>query len=230
MKGIGDLLRGITPPAFNHACPSCGTKSARPVRCLACEDTWRAAREAKTATAGSIPTRFAQATGLYAPEVTARVDRAALEHARLVDLRLLDRVTLLGPATAGKTTLAVALANAWVQARARPAMVLAAVDLGLARQQHGLGAGEARLVHLAMIAPLLVLDDVGQEVESGTPAVAHAIQHRYDHAKPTIATSGLTVAQLVARYGAGVARRLLETAGGAVVFKLRSRGERGMTG
>jgi hypothetical protein len=65
-----------------------------------------------------------------------------------------------------------------------------------------------------MSAPLLLLDDVGQEVEFGSPVVAHAIQYRYDRVKPILATSGLTVEQLVSRYGAGVGRRLVETAGG----------------
>lgn len=78
-----------------------------------------------------------------------------------------------------------------------------------------------------MSAPLLVLDDVGQEGEFGIAAVAHVIQHRYDRVKPMIATTGFTVEQLVSRYGAGVARRLIETAGGAVVLKLRNRRERG---
>jgi hypothetical protein len=81
--------------------------------------------------------------------------------------------------------------------------LLAAVDLGVARQQHGLGDGEPRIVLHAMSAPLLLLDDVGQEVEFGSPVVAHAIQYRYDRVKPILATSGLTVEQLVSRYGGG---------------------------
>ena len=97
----------------------------------------------------------------------------------------------------------------------------------MARQQHGLGEGEPPIVRDAVAAPLLLLDDVGQEVVAGTAAIAHVIQHRYDHAKPTLVTSGLTVEQLLSRYGAGVVRRLVETAGGALVLKLRRRGEQG---
>jgi DNA replication protein DnaC len=119
------------------------------------------------------------------------------------------------------------MAHAWVSAHAQPALFLAAVDLGVARQQHGLGEGESPVVGQAMTAPMLVFDDLGQEAQDGTPVVAHVIQRRYDRVRPTIATTGLTVEQLVSRYGAGVARRLIETAGGAVVLKLRSRGERG---
>ncbi len=115
---------------------------------------------------------------------------------------------------------------AWASTHGRAAAFVPAVDLGVARQQHGLGEGEPRRVLQAMAAPLLVLDDVGQEVEIGIPVVAHVLQRRYDHVKATVATSGLTVDQLVARYGSGVARRLLETVGGATVLKLQSRGER----
>jgi DNA replication protein DnaC len=227
VKSLGELLRGVAAPAFAHACPACGAPSTRPRPCLACDDARRAAREAKAATAASIPARFAWARGLDAPDLSARVDVAALEQARALDLGRLDRVTLLGPATAGKTSLAVAIASAWIGVHARPAVFVAAVDLGLARQQHGLGDGEPRIVRHAMSAALLLLDDVGQEAEFGSPAVAHAIQSRYDRVKPTLATSGLTVEQLVSRYGAGVGRRLVETAGGAVVLKLRSRSDRG---
>jgi DNA replication protein DnaC len=187
------------------------------------------AREAKAATAASMPTRFAWARGLNAPDLSARIDVAALEQARALDLGRLDRLTLLGPATAGKTSLAVAIANAWTGVHARPAVFVAAVDLGVARQQHGLGDGEPRIVRHAMSAPLLLLDDVGQEAEFGSAVVAHAIQSRYDRVKPILATSGLTVEQIVSRYGAGVGRRLVETAGGAVVLKLRSRSERSHT-
>jgi DNA replication protein DnaC len=228
MKSLGDLLRGIQPPTFEHACPTCGAPSMNPRPCLACADAAQSARNARIATSASIPPRFAWANGLDAPELAVRADLSALAQARAVDMSRLDRVTVLGPAGAGKTALAVAIAHAWSRAHARPAAFISATDLGVARGQHGLGEGEPRLLREAMATPLLVLDDLGQEVAAGSVAVAHAIQHRYDHANPTLVTSGLTVEQLVARYGAGVARRLLETVGGAVVLKLWSRGERGL--
>lgn len=227
MKSLKDLFGGITPPAFDHVCPSCGAPSSHSRRCVACDDARRAAREARRATATSMPTRFEWAHGLEARELSARVDVRALEQARAIDLVRLDRVTLLGAASAGKTSLAVAIANTWARTQARRAAFLAVVDLGIARHQHGLGQGEPRVVLQAMAAPLLLLDDVGQEVDSGSPVVAHVIQHRYDQAKPTIATTGLTVEQMVSRYGAGVGRRLIETSGGVLVLKLQSRGDRG---
>lgn len=227
MKSLGELLRGITPPAFEHVCTVCSAPSTMPRPCLACEETLQAAREARLATSGSIPARFGWASGLHAPALIARVDLAALEQARAIDLVRLDRVTLLGPAGAGKTSLAAALAHAWARAHLRPALFVSAVDVGVSRQQHGLGEGDPRILREAMAAALLVLDDVGQELDLGSGVVAHIVQRRYDHAKPTITTSGLNIEQLVSRYGAGVARRLIETAGGAVVLKLRSCGERG---
>jgi DNA replication protein DnaC len=174
-----------------------------------------------------MPDRLAWASDLSAPELAERVDAAALGQARTLDLKQLDRVTLLGTAGAGKTSLAVAFANAWARASARPAVFVTAADLGLARQQHGLGEGEASLVRQAMGADLAILDDLGVEADAGAPVVAHVLHHRYDRERPTIATTGLTVEQLAKRYGAGVARRLVESAGGAVVLKVNARRDRG---
>jgi DNA replication protein DnaC len=227
MKSIGDWLRGIPPPSFGHVCPTCGSASNTPRPCLGCEQAARLAREARLVTAASIPPRFEWATSLDALEFGLRVDRVALEEARAMDLRRLDRATLLGPAGAGKTALAVGLATGWTRVTARSALFIAAIDVGTARREHGLGEGAPRIVRDALAAPLIVLDDLGQELDSGAADVAHVIQRRYDDEKPTIATSGLAVEQLLSRYGAGVVRRLLEAAGGAVVLKLRSRGGRG---
>jgi DNA replication protein DnaC len=227
MKTLEDLLRGIKPPTFDHGCPTCGTLTTRPGQCPACADAKRLELEAKQATAASMPKRFAWTAGLDATALAACVDSAALEQARAMDVASLDRATLLGSAGAGKTSLASALAVTWAGATARTAVFVAAVDVGVARQQHGLGEGEPRIVRQAMNAPLLVLDDLGQEAEVGIPVVAHILQHRYNRAIPTIATSGLTIEQLVSRYGAGVARRLLETVGGVIVIRLRTCRESG---
>jgi DNA replication protein DnaC len=218
---LATLLRGIVPPKFDHSCAACGARSTRPGRCLECDPVGRAGT--RTATASAMPKRFAWALNLDAPELRERVDPASLEVARSLDLARLDRVTLLGSAGAGKTALAVAIANAWTAATSQPSRFVAALDLGMARQQHALGDGEAETVRAAMTARLLLLDDLGQEPDFGISTIAHVVEHRYDQARPTVATSGLPVESLLSRYGAGVTRRLLETTGGAVVLKLRSR-------
>jgi DNA replication protein DnaC len=225
-KTIEDVLASIAPPRFDHACTRCSAATPRTGLCLECADEQRAARDAVLATRASIPKRFAWVPDLSAPTLSERVDQAALAHARALDLTRLDRVTLLGSAASGKSSLAVALASAWSAANALPAVFVAAADLGVARQQHGLGAGEAALVRQAMCAELTILDDLGVEPEVGAPVIAHLLHHRYDSQRPTIVTTGLAIEQLAKHYGAGVARRLLETAGGAVVLKLGGRRER----
>jgi DNA replication protein DnaC len=225
-KSFDEILAAIAPPKFDHACTSCRAAILRAGLCLDCTDAQRTARDAVLATRSSMPERFAWAPGLTAPGLSERVDSDALAQARALDLARLDRVTLLGPAASGKSSLAVALASAWTAVNALPSVFVAAADLGVARQQHGLGAGEAGLVRQAMCAALIILDDIGVEPEIGAPAVAHVLHHRYDGERPTIVTTGLTVEQLAKRYGAGVARRLLETAGGVVVLKLSARRDR----
>ncbi len=220
MKTAREFLLGITPPAFDHTCPRCAETTCRRGLCPACEDAQRAVREALLATGASIPERLAWASGLEAPELVERVSTRALAHVRALDLKRIDRVTLLGPAGCGKSSLAVAIAHAWTRAHAKPSFFVAAADLGVARQHHGLGDGEAALVRQAMGAELAILDDLGVEPDVGAPAIAHVLHRRYDRRRPTIATTGLTIEQLASRYGAGVARRLVETAGGALLVKM----------
>jgi len=227
MKSTRDILAGFRPPKFDDACTRCGAAISRPGLCPACADVQHALRDAVLATRLSIPERFAWASALNVSELLERVDAGALEQIRTLDLKRLDRVTLFGPAASGKSSLAVALANTWTSVNARASVFVAAAGLGVARQQHGLGEGEAALVRQATGAELAILDDLGVEPEVGAPVLAHVLHHRYDSARPTIVTTGLTVEQIAKRYGAGVARRLVETAGGAVVLKLSGRRDRG---
>lgn len=226
MNRVLDLLPKLEVPAFDFVCPACAAAVSRPGLCIDCDDRQRAHGEAQRTTRQSIPPRFAWAQGLDVPELEDRVDGGALARVRALVPAKVDRVTLLGPAGSGKTSLAVALAHAFAANTGKPALFVPAVALGVARQQHSLGAGEAPLVRQAIGAPLLVLDDVGQELEAGSSVVAYVVQHRYDDARPTVVTSGLRPEQLAQRYGAGVFRRLVEAIGGAVVVKLRSRSDR----
>jgi DNA replication protein DnaC len=220
MKTARDFFLGMRPPAFDHACPRCGQTMSGRGLCPACADAQRAAHDALSATAASIPERLAWASALDAPKLLERVSPPALAQVRALDFQRMDRVTLLGPAGCGKSSLAVALAQAWTRSHARPSFFVSAADLGVARQQCGLGEGEAILVQRAMGAALTIVDDLGVEPDIGAPVIAHLLHRRYDAQRPTIATTGLTIEQLASRYGAGVARRLVETVGGATVVKM----------
>lgn len=96
-------------------------------------------------------------------------------------------------------------------ARAQGLRWCSADDLARARGEHGLGRGEAPAVEIAERTELLFLDDLGWDRD---PAVVSSVLHaRYEAQRPTIATSGRTVDELVATYGAAVMRRLNDAGG-----------------
>ncbi|MBK8994636.1 MAG: ATP-binding protein [Myxococcales bacterium] len=106
----------------------------------------------------------------------------------------------------GRDALALVVSD-YVWARAQ--------DLPVARLQTRLGDGEAELIANAKRADVLVLDDLGWESQRANAAdvVLEVIATRYDAGKPTLVTSGLTLADLTERYGAAVVRRICETGG-----------------
>lgn len=131
---------------------------------------------------------------------------------------------LLGPAGLGKTTLAAAIlighvvrlvgrpregvepGQGWAWASAARCGYVLADDLPRARPQHGLGRGEAPLILHALHAPVLVIDDLGLEKLDET--MREVIAKRADNALTTIYTTSITAAEMAARYGDGVARRV----------------------
>lgn len=164
-------------------------------------DADRSAREVALA---SIPRRH-QWARLSAPgfDLGPRVqgDAAALV-ARILGA---DRVCFVGGAGSGKTTLACAC----LRERLDGGLFVSAISLGLARAQARLGDGEPALVERAIAAPLLLLDDVGQEPKVASSAVKDVIFARYDADLPTWVTTGLTSEELVALYGDGFVRRVV---------------------
>lgn len=124
-----------------------------------------------------------------------------------------DGVTIRGPAGRGKTSLAVAILQHWV-APGTPAGS-AIVDRMTARFV------SARMIPrmpdgvTTAIAPAFaVLDDLGAEgdMPSARAAVADVLAERHAWNLPTVVTTYLDAAGVVARYGDGVARRMFERA------------------
>lgn len=190
---------------------ACGAQSAR-VPCWSCAEVQRtraAHTEARRLAEGTIPTRFGWAR-LAAPELASRVDsrrRPLAEVARAV--LGADRVLLAGGSGAGKTSLAVACMRERLAADVR---YVSAIRLGTARIQHAAGDGEPLVIDQALRARLLVLDDVGQEQNTSTNAVRDVIWQRHDASLSTWITTGLSLPELLTRYGDGARRRLVEEA------------------
>ena len=145
------------------------------------------------------------------PELPARVKRqgAIAEAQGAVRTR---RVVLVGPAGHGKTSLLAAMCRARAEVAAQRNCFVLACRLGLARAQHGLGEGEAALVHRAIHAPILMLDDLGNEKNTQQNAVPDVLFERHAEGRPTWLTTAMSREAMAERYGDGLARRVYEGA------------------
>ncbi len=130
-----------------------------------------------------------------------------VRHAKLLSaLRELDSPCglLLGPTGIGKSSaarwIAVRYPGVWVHAR----------ELGAAERHHGLGEGWAPLIRSAVAARFLYLDDLGTEDPRDLGNLQFVIDARYAAGRATLATSGLTKAELATYLGAPYVRRLIE--------------------
>lgn len=136
------------------------------------------------------------------------------------------RVVFVGPAGSGKTSLAIAMFKAALDAeqpresRRAGHLYVSAYRLAKARAMHPLGEGEAPLVSQALSAPVLLLDEVGGEDVRHASAVAEVIYERHADGRTTWITTGADPEKLATRYGGGIARRIFE---GATVFRLVGR-------
>lgn len=144
---------------------------------------------------------------LSAPELVQRCPERAVRIGKLAVA--CDRVVLVGPSGAGKTSLATAMLRAstrwdrrWMPARA----------LACARAAFGLGDGEPPLVERALACDLLLLDDLGSENRIPTSPVADVIAERHERLKATWVTTWMRENDVAQRYGEGIARRLFEGA------------------
>jgi DNA replication protein DnaC len=146
-----------------------------------------------------------------APELAQRVGSAAAR-AQGEGIWKQPKLVFTGAAGTGKTSLAVACLRQWAVQSGKTAMFIHAYALGIARLQHAAGHGEPEIVERAMRCPMVLVYDVGSEREMAGNALPDVIFVRHAEDRPLWVTTGLTRAQLVARYGTGIVRRLLERA------------------
>lgn len=129
---------------------------------------------------------------------------------------------LLGPTGCGKTSAAkwmLVPIRAWLDsprpetlpawARSSVVAVIRARDLASASKRHGLGEGFPPEILNARVAGVLCVDDVGSEGNEVT-ALQDVLDYRYENGKPTVVTSGLTLAELESHIGKAYLRRILD--------------------
>jgi DNA replication protein DnaC len=160
------------------------------------------------------------------PEFSERVQDPRLRRAaEQYRVEKNGNLVLLGPAGCGKTMVVASIIkrlcaeavaafvsdSSKLEYAARVVWTTAA-DLHNSRRQHRLGEGEAPDFLRAETAPLLVLDELGQEMADDR-WLLEFLNARYNRGLPTITTSGLTLPELEKRYGVGAVRRLVEPTG-----------------
>ena len=65
---------------------------------------------------------------------------------------------------------------------------------------------------MATQVPLLLLDDLGHDAKVPSNPVSDLIQERHAEQRTTWLTTGLNAREIADRYGAGIARRIFESA------------------
>lgn len=125
-----------------------------------------------------------------------------------------------GPAGVGKTLCLHSIAwrlldSAWTSGNAAHPIVgacfVTALDLAIEARETRLGR-EAEQLDDARFAPLLLLDEIGQE-QCNPGWLLELLDHRMKRDRVTLTTTGLTRRQLEDRYGSGATRRLVEPGG-----------------
>lgn len=161
----------------------------------------------------SIPKRFRWALGAEPSVLRGRVRISEEAIARALAAPPSTDMLLMGDTAAGKTSLVVAMLDAWVRQdtyNRKGARFVEAYWLAGTRGRHPLGQGEAPLVTEAMEASLLVLDDLGSEIGDHRNVIADVIFSRHNDELPTWITTGWTPEQLMERYGSQIVRRIVE--------------------
>jgi hypothetical protein len=178
----------------------------------------RRRRESLRAFEKHLPPRF-KWSRLDHPEFRGRVSLPTIPQ-RPPDVL---RVLFFGPSSAGKTTLAVALLRALLEAKvaahpftsdddidavARHCRFVPARRLGVA----GTVPGDPLEIRRAMRVPVLLLDDLGKDADIKSNPLPAIIAERHDEERATWITTELTPSEILKRYGGGIARRICEGA------------------
>lgn len=117
------------------------------------------------------------------------------------------RVVIVGPSSAGKTSLACAALRACLEARDRDVGFISAFRLSTARMRAPLGH-EAPDVVRALEVRRLFLDELGGELGTPTSAVAEVIYDRHLEGMWSCITTPFEHEEIHRRYGEGIARRV----------------------
>ena len=196
--------------------------------CQTCADgeTDRRRLQLRQALADMTPPHYRWATQ-NAPELVQRVTPSNAI-ARAFAAIAATSVVFVGPAGTGKTCLGRAV---WVEAvvggvhptrrtssvgepiyAGGNGLFVTTFELAKARREHKLGNGEAELIEDAILVRALLLDELGSEAGRGDTTVSEIIHERHARDLQTFYTTPYSLEDLQARYGAGIARRIFESA------------------
>ncbi len=205
MQRLGDAMN--FPEPTWRTCTGCAAQTMRTGLCWDCDQAQakRSAADAALALASrSLPEAFRNArfgAGGSVDEFVRPFERIA--DAQQLVVASAQRVALVGPPGAGKTTLGVAMLRAWMARSRLPAVFVEAFALS---------GGAMKLDDDLVRAPLLLIDDLGAERNMASTLVPELIYQRHAHDRPTWITTGFTPEQVLERYGGGIVRRVYERA------------------
>lgn len=129
-------------------------------------------------------------------------------------------VLFVGKPGAGKTAFACALITRHLRAAEAPGAPWANVDDAAASRYvtdadlfraacaHPLGQGDPPLYREMLAAPLLVLDELGYDLEDRRRPARDLLFARYDRGRRTIITTGHSQASVESHWGGGAGRRI----------------------
>lgn len=209
------IAQWMASPAGGWRCCKCSAAIDHPGACDACGEAWERSRveQTRSGARATIPSHFRWATfesaelGQRCGADGPRMARAALDALRC---GVSESVVFMGPARAGKTSLACAVLRCAIDTLPHlgySARFVSASLLGRSRRDGRMGETPI-LVSQAVQSSFLLLDDVGQEVESDV--IREVIQARHDADRPMLVTTFFGESAIAQRYGGGIAGRLFE--------------------